>query len=59
MPSRRKISDLKNRWVELNHLLQADNGSLSNIEVASSEELPTMIVCIVADIQNRRAVEND
>jgi len=59
MPSRRKISDLKNCWVELNDLMQTNNCRLSYVKVANSEKLPTMIVCIVADIQNRCAVEND
>jgi hypothetical protein len=59
MPTRRNVSDSENRRVELHNLTKADDSSVFLAGILESQELPTLIVSVVCDMQNRSAFEDD
>ena len=59
MPSGRQVGDVPDRWVQLHNLVETHDGSLAGVGVFQPEELPAVVVFVVRDVQDRRAVEDD
>jgi len=59
MPARWEIGNFDERAVALNHPAKRHKSCISYFKIAHAEKLPTVIIRIVVDMQNRLTIENN
>ena len=58
-PSWWKIREFVDRWIKVDDFLEAYDSGLFSVRVLRSEELPTMVILIMSDVQDRTAAKHD
>jgi hypothetical protein len=59
MPTDRQIRQLQQRWITRHDFCQPDNGRIFDVGVTEAEKLPTMVIRVVGDMENRFAAKYD
>src|SRR5829696_2032432 len=57
-PARQQVGDLSQGWIEVDRTGHADQHGLIEVDLVAVEELPAVVVGVMTDKQDRRALEH-
>ena len=58
-PARWEISDFNDRLIKSDNLVEADDGGNFHDDIAALQKLPSVIIGLVTEVENRNSVENN